>query len=79
MVFDVTRSSSYIFPIIFISIALLKNYLSKESMRKLLLISAVVCFLFPAYYIITDVYPYTLWYKPIFVRVIDLLRMKFIL
>lgn len=76
MVFDITRSSAYIFPLIFVSISLLKNNLTIENMRKLLLISATVCFLFPAYYIITDVYPYTLWYKPLFIRVIDLLKIN---
>lgn len=73
-VFDLTRSIAYIFPVIFISVLLLKDELALKSMRKLLMLSAVVCFLFPAYYIITDVSPYILWYKPLFVRVIDFVR-----
>lgn len=79
MVYDITRSSSYIFPLIFISIAILKQNYPISDLRKLLFLTAFVSFLFPAYYIITDVYPYVLWYKPFFVRIIDLARMKMVL
>jgi hypothetical protein len=76
MVFDETRSGSYIFPIIFIAIAILKNELSITEWRILFLLIAVICFIFPAYYIISDTSPYTLWYKPIFVRVLDFVNLK---
>ena len=76
-VFDKTRSGSYLFPSIFISIYILNNIFSKNDLQKILFICATVCFLFPAYYIISDVSPYTLWYKPIFVRVLDLARIHF--
>ncbi len=71
-VFDKTRSGAYMFPVIFISILVLKNYFSTADIRKILFVTVPVCFLFPSYYIISDVKPYILWYKPIFVRVIDL-------
>ncbi len=76
MVFDITRSISYTFPVIFIATAIVHKYLKLQNLRVILLTSVVVCFLFPAYYIIGDVYPYTLWYKPIFVRIIDLIRLS---
>lgn len=75
-VFDKTRSGSYMFPIIFISIYILKNYFSLKDVRIILLIVASICFLFPSYYIISDVRPYILWYKPIFIRFLDLVRIR---
>jgi hypothetical protein len=70
-VFDKTRSGSYIFPIIFLAVKYLKMKIIIEEWRFLFLVIAIICFLFPAYYIISDTPPYTLWYKPIFIRVID--------
>ncbi|MEY2828494.1 MAG: hypothetical protein RIQ33_352 [Bacteroidota bacterium] len=76
MVFDETRSGSYMFPILFIAIAILQNELTTVEWRMLFLIIAIICFIFPAYYIISDTSPYTLWYKPIFVRVLDFINLK---
>lgn len=70
---DITRSGSYLVPLLFVMILYLIRHYNQEMIRKLILIATTVTFLFPAYYIITDVKPYILWYKPIFVRFIDFL------
>lgn len=49
-VFDVTRSMGYLIPAIFISLYIIKQYESVEFVRKLALLSLIVCF-FPTYYI----------------------------
>jgi hypothetical protein len=74
LVFDKTRSGAYIFPLIFLAVKYLKVKMSIEEWKFLFLAIAIVCFLFPAYYIISDTRPYTLWYKPIFIRLIDLMN-----
>ncbi|MFM2048449.1 MAG: hypothetical protein RI955_997 [Bacteroidota bacterium] len=77
LVFDKTRSGAYIFPLIFIAVLILKNKLNAIEWRYLFLTIAIICFLFPAYYIISDTAPYTLWYKPIFIRAIDFIKLKY--
>lgn len=73
MVNDVTRSGSYLVPILFIVIPYLYRSNDLNSMRRILLWSVTISFLFPAYAIITDIKPYFLWYKPVFIRFIDFL------
>lgn len=73
LIFDKTRSGAYIFPIIFIGISLLKNKLKVTEWNYLFLLIAIICFLFPSYYVISDTAPYTHWYKPVFIRVLDLI------
>jgi hypothetical protein len=68
MVFDITRSGSYMFYIIFPMIIYIYRYIAKNSIRILLLFSALVSFIFPAYYTDIATKPHLLWYKPIFIR-----------
>ncbi|MEY4875155.1 MAG: hypothetical protein RL708_304 [Bacteroidota bacterium] len=61
-VLDITRSGSYIVPIIFIIVPYLKGYLEAKDFRNLLIISAIISFLFPAYYIVVGL----TWCDPIY-------------
>ena len=72
-VFDITRSGSYMFYIVFPMLIYIYKYIDANSFRLLLFFSAIVSFVFPAYYIIADTKPYFLWYKPIFIRGADYL------
>ena len=67
---DITKSAAYLFPVIFISIAILADWFSKNDLRKLLLVCAVICFLFPSYYF-AHYDHHAEWYKPILIRAID--------
>ena len=44
---DVTRSGSYVVPVLFILLAYLKNQMSEKDMQLLLCICMVICFIFP--------------------------------
>lgn len=48
-VVDITRSMAYMFPIIFISMLLLQKSAEQQLVRKILLVTFIMC-LFPAYY-----------------------------
>ena len=53
-VFDITRSGSYMVPIIFIFMIYLHYYLHQNLIRMLLLASFIISFLFPALVICSD-------------------------
>ena len=46
-VWDITRSGSYLVPMIFILIYYLRDYQSKNDLRQLLLVCFIVSFLYP--------------------------------
>jgi hypothetical protein len=71
MVFDKTRSMSYLFPSIFIGIYILKQEIDFISLKKYITVATFISILFPAYYIISDTVPYTLWFKPIGLRILE--------
>ncbi len=76
-VFDITRSAAYLFPVIFICILILSQIFSTNALRKILIVCAFVSFLFPSYYIITSRPQPVMWYKPIFIRAIDQIRIHY--
>jgi hypothetical protein len=45
MVYDFTRSIAYIFPIIFVSLFLMEKAMSKFQIRKIVILSCLICFL----------------------------------
>lgn len=49
LVFDVTRSLVYSFPLLIIAIIFLKEHVNKESINKLVFKSMLICFIYPAY------------------------------
>ncbi len=68
---DITRSAGYMFPVIFISIAVLVEKISQIEMRKILFVCALVCFLFPSYYYASHDH-IAVWYKPVFIKAFGL-------
>lgn len=71
-VHDITKSAGYIFPIIFITVSILAEKFSQIDLGKILLMCAVVCFLFPSYYYASHDH-IAVWYKPVFVKMFDVL------
>lgn len=67
MVYDITRSGAYMFFILFPMLIYIFRQVERSNLRAVLLFSSLISFIFPAYYIITDLKPYFLWQKPIFV------------
>lgn len=67
-VHDITKSAGYIFPVIFITVSILAEKISKIDLRKILFMCAVVCFLFPSYYYASHDH-IAVWYKPVFIKV----------
>ena len=62
---DVTRSGAYIVPFVFVAIVMLKDQLSQFQMRTLLLIAAVLSFVFPAIYVLNGVHmQFPLFFEP---------------
>jgi hypothetical protein len=49
-VWDLTRSGAYLMPVIFILVCYLRNHITIDAMRFVLLIIMMVCFMFPPYY-----------------------------
>lgn len=68
MVFDQTRSGSYIFVIVFISINILRDRYTLNEMRQLLTYSAIVSFMFPAIMVVSDMSDRMFWFKPACLR-----------
>jgi hypothetical protein len=65
MVHDVTRSGAYLFPLVFISLYIIKHHETAASpLRKLTMVSAAVCVIFPAIIVIAVWDPPTFWQKP---------------
>lgn len=48
-VFDISRSGSYFFPVVFILIAYLKETMTKEKLQFLIVVCTIVTFIFPAF------------------------------
>lgn len=46
---DITRSMAYLFPALFVGLEVVKRYEARDTLRRLVVISAVIC-LFPTYY-----------------------------
>ncbi|MEI7801648.1 MAG: hypothetical protein WCI97_03270 [Bacteroidota bacterium] len=72
---DITKSAGYMFPIIFIAVAVLADKFSRIDLRKILLACALVCFLFPSYYLAHADHR-ALWYEPVFVKALDFFKEK---
>ncbi len=70
---DITKSAGYMFPVIFISVAILFEKNSINDLRKLLLLCAGVCFIFPSYYYASHDH-IAVWYKPVFIKALDILQ-----
>lgn len=70
---DITKSAGYMFPVIFIAVAILFETISKIDLRRLLLLCAIVCFLFPSYYYASHNH-IAVWYKPVFIKALDLFQ-----
>lgn len=65
MVYDITRSGAYLFPLVFICLHIIKQ--SEDAVipvRKLTISAAAVYVMFPAIFVITNLNPPTLWQKP---------------
>ena len=73
---DITKSAGYMFPVIFIAVAILFETISKIDLRRLLLLCAIVCFLFPSYYYASHNH-IAVWYKPVFIKALDLFQIHF--
>lgn len=66
MVYDITRSGAYLFPLVFICLLLLKsNGISRGQLRKIVMCVATVCVIFPAIIVITALKPPAYWQKPV--------------
>lgn len=50
-VWDITRSVMYLFPAVFISLKVIKDRLDAQVFDRLLWLTLILCFVFPAYYI----------------------------
>lgn len=72
-VHDITKSAGYIFPVIFISVSILTEKFSQIDLRKILLLCAAVCFLFPSYYYASHDH-IAVWYKPFFVKAFEIFK-----
>ena len=68
-VIDITRSMAYLFPVIFISLRLLKMHESELVLQKIALLVFIVC-LFPTYY--TDGEGTILYYYPLPFRIVGI-------
>ena len=68
---DITKSAGYMFPVIFIAVAILFETISKIDLRRLLLLCASICFLFPSYYYASHDH-IAVWYKPVFIKAFGL-------
>ncbi len=75
-VHDITKSAGYIFPVIFIAVSILAEKISQVDLRKILLLCALVCFLFPSYYYASHDH-IAVWYKPVFVKAFDIFINQF--
>ncbi|MCU0436779.1 MAG: hypothetical protein MUC49_02630 [Raineya sp.] len=70
LVYDVTRSIAYSFPILFIALYILHHYLEGQKLKKYLLIIAIGCFLLPTHAVFVDGVQ---WLSPIVPKVFKLL------
>jgi len=60
VVFDITKSGSYVFADALLALAVMARYCEPARIRTVLGYAALVCFLFPPYFIILDINPYIL-------------------
>lgn len=65
---DITRSGAYIFPSIFLSFLIVKNYATKEQLRYLLYFTTIISFVYPSYFIIAAIEPKS--FPPFIIHVI---------
>jgi hypothetical protein len=64
---DITRSGSYLVPLIFIFLLMVREHINSLTMRYLMFMSCLISFIFPAYYIIDHI----MQYRPIYHDVFD--------
>ena len=70
---DITKSAGYLFPVIFIAVSIFTKKISQIELRKVLLVCAVVCFLFPSFYYASHDH-IVVSYKSVFVKAFDILQ-----
>lgn len=70
LVYDVTRSIAYSFPILLIALYILHHYLDNQKLKKYLLIVSLGCFCFPTHAVFVDGVQ---WLSPIVPKVFKLL------
>lgn len=69
IVFDVSRSTGYLFPFLWIYVWLLTKYTDKEEYRRILFICGVLCLLIPTHNICIDG---IFWMSPVFPKILKL-------
>jgi hypothetical protein len=69
MVYDITRSISYVYLLLPIANSILQNRIGKDELKTVLLVSTFISFLFPLYFVKQNV----TYMEPIYLRVIEIL------
>lgn len=75
IVFDVTRSGSFSFIAAFIALVGVQQ-MAPVKLRELMKYAALLCLLFPPYYIILDINPYVLQFESVPIQMIKLLKLQ---